>query len=205
MIVGSVYPPLNTDHTSLSRALVRALAAAAAAAAAPAPPPDCEGDPSIHSNHVPEISRDPRVTRNTSTRGVRSRTVKPEIFFKSTTGSDFGRLCGTVAACNMVHDVRALAPPRTHSGIHPAKGGGVLSEHIYSFYEGAQLAPYELTHVRPSPGDCAAGWAQGSGTQGLRALKLWQSCRQWRAQPWSWPAWMLRQGVACSGAPQPTY
>eukprot|EP00964_Phaeocystis_antarctica_P090071 scaffold57561_cov62-Phaeocystis_antarctica.AAC.1 len=24
----------------------------------------------------------------------------------------------------------------------------------------ARLAPYELTHVRPSPGDCAAGWAQ---------------------------------------------
>jgi len=28
------------------------------------------------------------------------------------------------------------------------------------FYERAQLAPYELTHVRPSPGDWAAGWAQ---------------------------------------------
>ena len=30
------------------------------------------------------------------------------------------------------------------------------------FYERAQLAPYELTHVRPSPGDCAAGWAQAA-------------------------------------------
>ena len=28
------------------------------------------------------------------------------------------------------------------------------------FYERARLAPYELTHVRPSPGDWAAGWAQ---------------------------------------------
>ena len=29
------------------------------------------------------------------------------------------------------------------------------------------------------------GWLGASGTQGLRALRLWQSCRQWRAQPWS--------------------
>ena len=45
--------------------------------------------------------------------------------------------------------------------------GGVFSEPAFSplsfypfFYESARLAPYELTHVRPSPGDCAAGWAQ---------------------------------------------
>jgi hypothetical protein len=35
--------------------------------------------------------------------------------------------------------------------------GCVFSEPASSFYELAQLAPYELTHVRPSPGDCAAG------------------------------------------------
>jgi hypothetical protein len=29
------------------------------------------------------------------------------------------------------------------------------------------------------------GWLGASGTQDLRALRLWQSCRQWRAQPWS--------------------
>ena len=29
------------------------------------------------------------------------------------------------------------------------------------------------------------GWLGASGTQDLRALGLWQSCRQWRAQPWS--------------------
>jgi hypothetical protein len=30
------------------------------------------------------------------------------------------------------------------------------------------------------------GWLGASGTQDLRALRLWQSSRQWRAQPWSW-------------------
>jgi len=29
------------------------------------------------------------------------------------------------------------------------------------------------------------GWLGASGTQDSRALRLWQSCRQWRAQPWS--------------------
>ena len=42
--------------------------------------------------------------------------------------------------------------------------GGVFSEPTFSFYpffqDLAQLLPNELTHVRASPGDCAAGWAQ---------------------------------------------
>ena len=29
------------------------------------------------------------------------------------------------------------------------------------------------------------GWLGASGTQDLRALRLWQSSRQWRAVPWS--------------------
>ena len=37
---------------------------------------------------------------------------------------------------------------------------GVFSPNPPFFYESARLAPYELTHVRASPGDCAAGWAQ---------------------------------------------
>ena len=39
---------------------------------------------------------------------------------------------------------------------------GVFSPNTFFFYERAQLAPYELTHVRASPGDCAAGWAQAA-------------------------------------------
>ena len=39
----------------------------------------------------------------------------------------------------------------------PTRGGGRRG-----FYQRAQLAPYELTHVRASPGDCAAGWAQAA-------------------------------------------
>ena len=37
---------------------------------------------------------------------------------------------------------------------------GVFSPNPPFFNESARLAPYELTHVRASPGDCAAGWAQ---------------------------------------------
>eukprot|EP00964_Phaeocystis_antarctica_P015603 scaffold8628_cov76-Phaeocystis_antarctica.AAC.2 len=61
--------------------------------------------------------------------------------------------------------------------------GGVFSEHAF-FSRTSRLAPYELIHVRASPGDCAAGWAQ-AWRQDLRALRLWQSSRQWRAVPWS--------------------
>jgi hypothetical protein len=47
-----------------------------------------------------------------------------------------------------------------------------LQTHFF-FYERAQLASYELTHVRASPGDCAATVrlaGRKSGTQDLRAL-----------------------------------
>ena len=37
---------------------------------------------------------------------------------------------------------------------------GVFSPNPPFFNESARFAPYELTNVRPSPGDCAAGWAQ---------------------------------------------
>mgnify|MGYP000135234914 CR=1 FL=1 len=40
-------------------------------------------------------------------------------------------------------------------------------------------------HTCPGITRRLCGWLGASGTQGLRALRLWQSCRQWRAQPWS--------------------
>ena len=43
-----------------------------------------------------------------------------------------------------------------------ALGGlqGVFYPNEGFFQDLAQLIPHELTHVRASPGDCAAGWAQ---------------------------------------------
>ena len=35
-----------------------------------------------------------------------------------------------------------------------------LRTRFFLFYERARLAPYQLTHVRASPDDCVAGWAQ---------------------------------------------
>ena len=37
---------------------------------------------------------------------------------------------------------------------------GVFSPNPEFFYKRARLVPHELIHVRASPGDCAAGWAQ---------------------------------------------
>ena len=58
----------------------------------------------------------------------------------------------------------ALFDVRRSKGIVHAWVGqivkGVFSPNTPFFYERARLAPYELTHVRASPGDCAAGWAQ---------------------------------------------
>ena len=54
---------------------------------------------------------------------------------------------------------RARAEARPWQRQH-IKGG--VSPNTYFFYELAQLAPYKLTHVRASPGDCAAGWAQAA-------------------------------------------
>ena len=54
-------------------------------------------------------------------------------------------------------------------------------------YERARFAPYELTHVRASSGDCAAGWAVRGRKPHARfeSSRLWQSSRQWRAVPCS--------------------
>jgi hypothetical protein len=37
---------------------------------------------------------------------------------------------------------------------------GVFYPNLAFFQDLAQQSPHELTHVRASPGDCAAGWAQ---------------------------------------------
>jgi len=69
--------------------------------------------------------------------------------------------------------------------IWPARAKGcVLSEP--SFFSGP--CPAEPTRAHTCPG---ITWRLGGGllgasvAQGSRALRLWQSCRQWRAQPWS--------------------
>ena len=48
-------------------------------------------------------------------------------------------------------------------------------------------SPHTSSHMfghHPATGQLA-GRNVPRGTQDLRALRLWQSCRQWRAQPWS--------------------
>ena len=40
---------------------------------------------------------------------------------------------------------------------------GVFSANTAFFKDPAQLIPYELTHVRASPRDCADGLAQAAG------------------------------------------
>jgi hypothetical protein len=79
----------------------------------------------------------------------------------------------------------------THGRPHGKGGGGVLRTHHFFLRTcPAQAAArpiraYELTHMCSGITRRLCGWlgAQPSGTQDLRALKLWHSCRQWRAQP----------------------
>ena len=71
---------------------------------------------------------------------------------------------------------------RTYQRHHQTKGG-VFSEH--SFYLRTCPAHPIRAHTCPGITRRLCGWLGASGTQGLRALRLWQSCRQWRAQPWS--------------------
>ena len=46
-------------------------------------------------------------------------------------------------------------------------------------------SPHTSSHTSAGITRRLCGWLGASGTQDLRALGLWQSCRQWRAQPWS--------------------
>ena len=61
--------------------------------------------------------------------------------------------------------------------------GGVFSEYMF-FLRTCPARPIRA-HTCPGITRRLCGWLGASGTQGLRALRLWQSCRQWRAQPWS--------------------
>ena len=61
--------------------------------------------------------------------------------------------------------------------------GGVFSEH--TFYLPTCPAHPKRAHTCSAITRRLCGWLGASGTQDLRALGLWQSCRQWRAQPWS--------------------
>jgi hypothetical protein len=61
--------------------------------------------------------------------------------------------------------------------------GGVFSGHSF-FLRTCPARPIRA-HTCPGITRRLCGWLGASGTQGLRALRLWQSCRQWRAQPWS--------------------
>jgi hypothetical protein len=64
-----------------------------------------------------------------------------------------------------------------------SRKGGVFSEHSCSL----RTCPAHpiRAHTCSAITRRLCGWLGASGTQDLRALGLWQSCRQWRAQPWS--------------------
>ena len=63
---------------------------------------------------------------------------------------------------------------------------GVFSPNPAFFYERTQLAPRPIrAHTCSTITWRLCGWLGASGTQDLRALRLWQSSRQWRTQPWS--------------------
>eukprot|EP00964_Phaeocystis_antarctica_P067862 scaffold41101_cov68-Phaeocystis_antarctica.AAC.1 len=82
----------------------------------------------------------------------------------------------------------------------------VFSPNPPSFYELAcALAPYELTHVRASPGDCAAGWAQAAHArfESSEAGKAAGSCARTAVELHECCASLYRiQSVACRGAPR---
>jgi hypothetical protein len=61
---------------------------------------------------------------------------------------------------------------------------GVFSQNSSFFLRTCPARPIRA-HTCPGITRRLCGWLGASGTQGLRALRLWQSCPQWRAQPWS--------------------
>ena len=65
----------------------------------------------------------------------------------------------------------------------PLIKGGVFSEPMF-FLRTCPARPIR-DHTRSAITRRLCGWQGASGTQGLRALRLWESGRQWRAQPWT--------------------
>jgi hypothetical protein len=72
---------------------------------------------------------------------------------------------------------------------------GAFSPNFIFFYERAQLAPYELTHVRPSPGDCArlAGHKWHARFESSEALAELPAVARTSSRG---AAWMLRPRVS---------
>ena len=69
-------------------------------------------------------------------------------------------LLGAGLAAPCLCGVCSAAPPwAAPPGCAPSLQG-VFYPNEGFFQDLAQLIPHELTHVRASPGDCAAGWAQ---------------------------------------------
>jgi hypothetical protein len=86
-------------------------------------------------------------------------------------------------------EIRGPRPPqrRGRTSSNPLKlmpKGDVFSDPSF-FYERAQLAPYEPTHVRPSPGDCAAGWAHKRHARFESSEALAELPAVAHRQPWS--------------------
>eukprot|EP00964_Phaeocystis_antarctica_P026159 scaffold14717_cov69-Phaeocystis_antarctica.AAC.1 len=85
------------------------------------------------------------------------------------------------------------------------RGKGVFSPNTPFFYERARFAPYELTHVRASPGDCVrrAGRKRGASFESSEALAEQPAVA--RSGQCRGAASMLSQGVARCGARPSTY
>jgi hypothetical protein len=81
-------------------------------------------------------------------------------------------------------DRRSSTPyPNPRGKIRYTTKGGVFSEYIF-FLRTCPAHPIRA-HTCSAITRRLCGWLGASGTQDLGALRLWQSCRQWRAQPWS--------------------
>jgi hypothetical protein len=114
-----------------------------------------------------------------------------------------GALVGTVARAFAASpgaaalDNRYIAPRARHrpvgcppqvrrhtQSLDQAHLNGVFSPNPCFFLRTCPARPIRA-HACPGITRRLCGWLNASGTQDLRALRLWQSCRQWRAQPWS--------------------
>ena len=61
-------------------------------------------------------------------------------------------------------------------------------------------SPHTSSHMFEHHPSTVCGWLGASGTQDLRAPRLWQRSRQWRALPWSCTRAALRYRVSLAEA-----
>ena len=75
----------------------------------------------------------------------------------------------------------------THGTTYIRGGGGGVSPNTRLFFTNRNTCPACPIRAHTCSGITRRlyGWLGASGTQDLRALRLWQSSRQWRAQPCS--------------------